>query len=407
MDIRIVPKKLNGTVTVPPSKSVAHRMIIAASLAKGTSTISNLSPSVDIMATMDCMRTLGAKIDFNDNTAVIDGISDIPDKAVLDCHESGSTLRFLIPVACALGVNCEFNGHGKLPTRPITPYLEEFPKHGVSFTLYGKDTLPCLVNGKLSAGKFYIDGGISSQFITGLLFALPLLDGDSEIILISELQSKPYVDITIGILKSCGIEVKETKNGYFIRGNQRFMSISGAVEGDYSQSAFFYTANSLGSNLKILGLSEDSHQGDKRIIQICAEFDKNKKPFEIDCSDIPDLVPILTVLGCFCNGRSRITNAARLKIKECDRLAAMEDCLNRISGKVTSGTDYIEMDGVRSLSGGEVDTYNDHRIAMSMTIASTMCEKPLVIHGAECVEKSYPDFFEVFKSIGGDFEILS
>lgn len=408
MDIRITPKKLHGVVTVPPSKSVAHRMIIAAALADGTSTISNVSPSVDITATMDCMRALGATIRLDGSNAVIKGITEIPDKAVLDCHESGSTLRFLIPAACALGVSCEFHGSGKLPTRPITPYLEELPKHGVSFKLNGEKEgfLPCSVSGQLTAGKIYVDGGISSQFITGLMFALPLLDGDSEIVLTSKLQSKPYVDITLGVLKDYRIEVKETENGYFIRGRQKFRPRSAAVEGDYSQSAFFYVANSLGSNLEILGLNENSRQGDKIIADICKEFDKNRKPFEIDCSDIPDLVPILTVLGCFCKGKSRIFNAARLRIKECDRLAAMEDCLNRIGGKVTSGADYIEIEGIESLSGGEVSAYNDHRIAMSMAIASTMCEKPLIIRGAECVQKSYPDFFDVFRSLGAEFDIL-
>lgn len=407
MDIKITPKKLRGEVTVPPSKSVAHRMVIAAALAGGRSTVTNLFPSEDILATMDCMRALGAGIDFAGDAAVIEGIKNVPDKAVLNCRESGSTLRFLIPVACALGVNAEFNGAGKLPQRPITPLVEELPKHGITFGLpKSGDTLPCSVSGKLTAGQFEIDGGISSQFITGLLLALPLPEGDSEIVLTSPLQSKPYVDITIGVLRNFGCEISETEHGFFVKGDQRLTPFSGIVEGDYSQAAFFYTANALGSELEITGLNEDSYQGDKAIAAVCENFSDSRRPLELDCSDIPDLVPILSVLACFCGGTSRLNNVARLRIKECDRLAAMVDCLNKIGGKVTSGEDHLEIEGVGTLLGGEVSAYNDHRIAMSMAIAATMCEKPLIIRGAECVRKSFPNFFEVYRSLGGEFEEL-
>lgn len=408
MDIKITPKKLHGEVTVPPSKSVAHRMIIAAALANGTSTISNLYPSVDILATMDCMRALGARIDFEGGTAVIEGIKNVPDKAVLDCHESGSTMRFLIPVACALGVKAEFLGSAKLPQRPITPFVEEFPKHGVTFDFSKAEsgcTLPCSVSGKLTSGWFEIDGGLSSQFITGLLLALPILDGDSDIVLTSKLNSKPYINITLGVLRDFGCEIAETDRGYHIKGNQRLKPFSGAVEGDYSQSAFFYAANSLGSDLKIDGLNENSSQGDKQIVRICENFAmSNGKPFMIDCSDIPDLVPILTVLACFGKGTSRLTNIARLRFKECDRLGVTADCLNAIGGKVTVHEDSLEIKGVDKLRGGEIDGHNDHRIPMSMAIAATMCEQPLIIRGAECVRKSFPNFFEVYRSLGGEVE---
>lgn len=406
MDIKITPKKLCGRVEVPPSKSVAHRMIIAAALAKGTSTISNLSPSVDILSTIDCMRALGAKIAFEADTAVIKGIANvekIPDKAVLNCNESGSTMRFLIPVACALGVNARFIGSGKLPQRPITPFVEEFPKHGIAFDFEEAGaSLPCSVSGKLKAGRFEIDGGLSSQFITGLLLALPLLDGDSEIFLTTALNSRPYVDITLGVLRDFGVQVTETGSGYFIKGNQRFKAFSGRVEGDYSQAAFFRVANSLGSKLEILGLSESSLQGDRVIMDICDRFDKSREPFEIDGSDIPDLVPILTVLACFCKGTSRITNVARLRFKESDRLNVPAECLNAVGGKVTVGEDYLEIESVETLRGGEIDGHNDHRIPMSLAIAATICENPLVIRGAECVKKSFPDFFDVYKTLGGE-----
>lgn len=407
MDISITPKKLRGAVTVPPSKSVAHRMIIAAALADGVSTISNLYPSVDILATMECMRALGARIDFEKDTAVIEGITNIPDKAVLDCHESGSTLRFLIPVACALGVNAEFLGSAKLPQRPITPFTEEFPGHGVNFDLKNAPcSLPCSVSGRLTAGRFEIDGGLSSQFITGLMLALPLLDGDSEIVLTSRLNSRPYVDITRGVLRDFGCDIEETENGFAIKGGKRFKPFSGRVEGDYSQAAFFHVANSLGSELEILGLNENSLQGDKKIMEICDEFDKNGAPFEIDGSDIPDLVPILTVLACFCKGTSRITNVARLRYKECDRLSVTAECLNLMGAKVAVHEDSLEIEGVSALRGGEIHGHNDHRIPMSMAVAATRCTSPLIIHGAECVSKSFPNYFDIYGQLGGEVKVI-
>ncbi len=410
MDIRITPKRMRGAVTVPPSKSVAHRMIISAALADGVSEISNLYPSVDILATMDCMRALGAKVDFKDDKAVIEGIKKVPDKAVLDCHESGSTLRFLIPVACALGINAEFIGSAKLPQRPITPFTSEFPKHGVAFDFRKAEngcSLPCSISGKLTAGRFEIDGSVSSQFITGLMLALPLLDGDSEVVLTSALNSKPYVDITLGVLCDFGCDISQTESGYFIKGNRKLKPFSGSVEGDYSQAAFFRVANALGSELEINGLNKNSLQGDKIIEDICESYTAGGcKPFDIDCSDIPDLVPILTVLACFCNGKSRLTNVARLRFKESDRLAVTAECLNSIGGKVTVLEDCLEIEGVETFKGGEIYGHNDHRIPMSMAIAATRCESPLIIRGAECVRKSYPDFFDVYKTLGGEIEIL-
>lgn len=403
MDIKIIPNKLSGRVVVPPSKSVAHRLLICAALADGRSEIDNVYPSKDITATIEAMRALGAGIELSGKRAVVYGIEKPAESALLDCCESGSTLRFLIPVACALGVSAQFAGRGKLPQRPITPYLEQLPEHGIVFDY--NNTMPFAVSGKLEAGKFYISGGISSQFITGLLFALPMLDGDSEIILISHLESKPYVDITIDCIKKFGGEITETDKGYFIKGGQRFKAFDCAVEGDYSQAAFFEVADSLGSNIQIDGLDESSCQGDKKIIEICREIVYNKngslEPFELDCSDIPDLVPILTVLASFCRGRSTIYNVSRLRIKECDRLEAITDCLNRIGGRVTAYADRLEIDGVGSLTGGEVDSYNDHRIPMSMAVASTMCKEPLIIRGAQCVSKSYPTFWEDFRALGG------
>ena len=407
MDIKITPSKLHGTVTPPPSKSAAHRMLIAAALADGTSVIDRLYPSVDILTTVDCLKKLGADIVVEGDRATVRGIGKVPERAVLDCCESGSTLRFIIPVAAALGAAAEFHGRGKLPERPITPYLQEFPKHGVSFDY--DDTMPFSVSGKLTGGRYEIDGGISSQFITGLLLALPLTGEESEIALTSRLESRPYVDMTIGVMKDYGIEVKESANSFVIPAGQRFEPFSGAVEGDHSQGAFFAVADSLGSDIAINGLNVNSFQGDKKIIEICGGMVYNNngmaEPFLIDVSDIPDLVPILAVLASFCDGESRITGAARLRLKESDRLAVMEETLNALGGDVTATEDSLIIKGRPMLKGGvSVSAHNDHRIAMAMAIAATRCEEPIVITGAECVRKSYPDFWEVYESLGGKTE---
>jgi 3-phosphoshikimate 1-carboxyvinyltransferase len=275
-------------------------MLIAAALAEGTSVIDRLYPSVDILTTVDAMRQLGAEITVEGERAVVKGIVKAPEKAVIDCCESGSTLRFLIPVACALGVQTTFLGQGKLPQRPITPYLDELPKHGVKFDYNG--TMPFTVSGKLRSGDYRVSGDISSQYVTGLLFALAAAKGESRLILTSPLQTKPYVDITADCLEKCGASITATDEGYLVRADE-LHSFEQTVEADYSQSAFFFVANSLGCDITVNGLNENSYQGDKKIVEICKEIVYNKnsglKPFELDCSDIPDLVPVLAVLASF------------------------------------------------------------------------------------------------------------
>lgn len=414
MDIKITPSILKGKVTIPPSKSVAHRLIIAAALADGESVISNIYMSKDIIATIEAMKTLGAEITSTEDgdglyTITVKGITNPVESAVIDCNESGSTLRFLIPVASILGVNATFIGRGRLPQRPITPYLSEMTKNGVEFDY--NNTMPFSVSGKLKAGEYKIAGDISSQFITGLLLALSVAEGESKIILTSHLESRPYVDITIDCLKKFGAQIEETPNGYLVKVVKALKPHNEAVEGDYSQAAFFTVANRLGCDINIEGLNENSFQGDKKIIEICNEIvynsDKNElKPFDIDCSDIPDLVPILAVLGSFCKGVSHVRNAARLRIKESDRLSAISNALNAVGGKVKELDDGLEITGVDYLNGGEIDACNDHRIPMAMAMASTKCKDELIIKGAECVQKSYPDFFDVFKSLGGAVEVI-
>ncbi len=401
-NIEITPSKLKGRLIVPPSKSISHRALICAALAKGQSKITNLLDCADTNATIDILKGLGAKIIKEGNITTVCGI-DKPNKNVAaDCCESGSTLRFLIPVAAALGCNAEFYGKGKLPERPITPYFTELTKKGVIFET---QKMPYKISGQLKSGEYELAGDMSSQFITGLLFALPLLSGDSEIAITSTLQSKPYVNITVDMLKKFGVEIEETQKGYYIKGGQTYKPCDTEIEADMSQAAFFVVANALGSNIDVGGLNYRSLQGDRVIMDIVRESKGNA--FNADASQIPDLVPILTVLAVFSKGTSRITNCERLRIKECDRLAAISAELNKLGAKITENSDNLVIEGVESIHGGVCETYNDHRIAMSLAIASTRSAEPITIKNAECVNKSYPNFFEDFKSIGGIINVIN
>ncbi len=409
MDIKIIPGKLNGTVSIPSSKSMTHRVLIGAALAKGKSVISNVTFSKDIYATIDALKASGADITAVGNTVTVNGLCGrCPQNAEIDCCESGSTLRFMIPVTAALGINSVYKGQGRLPERPITPYLRELPQKGITFDY--ENTMPFTVSGKLLSGKYSLEGNISSQFITGLLFALPLLEGDSEIILTSPLESKPYADMTIESLKLFGIDIKETQKGYYIKGSQQYHSSDVSVEGDYSQAAFFYVANALGSNVKIENLKKESTQGDKKIVEITENlcYNENNVPmgFSVNASDIPDLVPILAVLGTYCCNTSRISGAERLKIKESDRLTATAAAINALGGDVTPVNDGLIINNAR-LCGGSIDSCGDHRIAMCAAIAATICQEPVIIKNADSVEKSYPDFFRDYQNLGGIANVIT
>lgn len=408
MDIIITPTKLKGTVNIPSSKSMTHRMLICASLAKGISKISNITFSKDIYATIDALKAMGADIQIDNDNVIVNGINNIPDNADIDCCESGSTLRFLIPITAALGIHSTYTGQGRLPERPITPYIRELTKNGITFEYH--NTMPFTMTGQLKPGKFKLEGNISSQFITGMLFALPLLNGDSEIIMTSDLESKPYADMTIQCLNTFGIEILETNNGYFIKGNQNYKSQNTIVEGDYSQAAFFYVANILGNNIKMNNLTENSSQGDKKIVEITEQlcYNENNEPtgFSINAADIPDLVPILGVLGTFCKDKSLISGAERLKIKESDRLETTAAVLNALGGNVTVKNDGLTIKH-SILKGGITDSFGDHRIAMSAAIAATICSEPVIIKNADSVEKSYPSFFKDYQKLGGIINVFT
>ena len=410
MNIKITPSLLKGTVNIPSSKSVAHRAIICASLA-GSPEISQLdgiSFSKDIEATINAMTALGAGFEKDEDGKIsVSGIKKVPEKAVIDCNESGSTLRFIIPVASALGVETEFHGRGRLPQRPIDIYIRELGRNGVKFE-YG-NTMPFSMSGKLQAGTYSIEGDVSSQFITGLLFALPLLDGDSDIVLTSHLESRPYVDITIDMLEKFGVIIDETPEGFHIKGNQKYIPHSEKIEGDYSQASFFFVANVLGSFVIPENLSENSVQGDKKILDIISQTCYNGVigSFSADCSDIPDLVPILAVLGAFGNGKSVIYNAKRLKIKESDRLESTAEMINSIGGNAEVTDDGLIIRPVKNMKGGIVDSYGDHRIVMASAIAGTATSGEVIIKGAESAEKSYPDFFRDYTNLGGKADVIN
>lgn len=411
MNIQVEPRILSGTVSIPASKSMTHRMLICAALAEGTSVIEKVSFSKDITATMEALSALGAVFHTDGSTVTVTGIGGTTTvkAAEIDCCESGSTLRFLIPVAAALGVTATFHGQGRLPQRPITAYVRELSNNGITFDY--ANTMPFTIQGQLQSGTYYLEGDVSSQYVTGLLFALPLLEGDSDIVMLSPLQSKPYVNLTIACMQQFGLSVTETENGYHIAGGQVAHTYDGAVEGDYSQAAFFAVANALGNHITMTNLNPDSVQGDKIIIEIAEKMWYNRcnhksAGIQVDATDIPDLVPILAVLATFGTQPSVIHGAARLKMKESDRLLATAELLNRLGGTVTPFADGLQIEPVECLQGGRIDSYGDHRIAMCAAIAATRCTAPVVIQGGECVEKSYPQFYEDYNQLGGNAHVI-
>ena len=405
MNVTITPRPLSGTITPPPSKSQAHRLLIAAALADGDSVISNVSLSQDITATLSCMEALGAKARWQDETTVVlTGIggrrqTELPR---LDCGESGSTLRFLIPVALAVAGGGEFHGRGRLMQRPQEPYFEIFREKGIAFS-QSDDTL--IIKGTLTPGIYRLRGDVSSQFITGLLYALPLLEGDSEIVLTTALESSGYIDMTVDALRHFGVEVRRTETGWKVPGHQRCRARDGAVEADYSQSAFFYAMAGMGSALTVTGMNPDSHQGDKIILAYEKLLD-GSGTVDLDVRECPDLVPALAARAALREGETtRIVNAARLRIKESDRLQSTAAVLNALGAKVTELADSLVIEGQASLKGGvTVDAWNDHRIAMMAAVAATCCREPVTITGAQCVKKSYPTFWQDYARLGGRVE---
>lgn len=399
MNVTIHPSLLSGIVTPPPSKSHVHRLLLAAALCNQEET-AILCPGEndDIRATIRCLAALGTEIRRQGKWLhVMGGFEAQDEETVLDCGESGSTLRFFIPLCGSLGRKITLTGRGRLPGRPNDPLLDAMRKNGTS--CQGKG-LPLIISGGMQPGDYALPGHISSQYFTGLLFALPLLSGDSTLVYISPLESMPYVEMTLSVLRQFGIRIEEMEGGWRIPGNQRYHSPGRTeAEGDWSAAAFWEAANFLGSAVAPQGMDDYSAQGDKKIGKLLAKIGG-----EIDVTDTPDLMPVLSVAAAATPGKTVITGAARLRIKESDRLSAMQKVICDLGGKAEETDDGLIIYG-GSLKGGVIDGMNDHRVVMSAAIAATVCENPVIIRGAEAADKSYPEFFKDFERLGGRLDV--
>ncbi|MGM9661150.1 MAG: 3-phosphoshikimate 1-carboxyvinyltransferase [Faecousia sp.] len=392
MDITIQPKKLEGPLTLIPSKSQAHRLLICAAFSDNPTTLICSETNRDIEATVDCLNALGAQITRMDTGYSVIPIGELPQKATLNCCESGSTLRFMLPVAGALGVDATFLLAGRLPQRPLSPLWEEMERMGCVLTRPTADTIHC--NGKLKAGRYSIDGGVSSQYITGLLLALSLLDSPSELEITGTVESRPYIQMTLDAISLFGGNPGHP-------GGKRLHSPGQlTVEGDWSNGAFFLAANALGCHLDIHGLNPDSAQGDRVSAELLPKLLEGTPT--INAADIPDLVPILSVVAACCHG-AEFTHIRRLRLKESDRVASVIAMITALGGKAEADAETLRVYGT-GLTGGTVDSVNDHRIAMSAAIAAIACKEAVTILGAESVRKSYPKFFEEYRRLGGNYE---
>lgn len=415
--IKIIPSTLHGKISVPSSKSLCHRAIIAAGLASENCNIDNVVFCDDIIATCNAMKNIGVLVTESKNSVIIkenNFLNKNKIKNEIDCLESGSTLRFLIPIVLLTGEQFTFTGRGRLTERPLTPYYKIFEEQNIRYN--STRGLPLTVQGKLMAGEYKIPGNISSQFITGLLFVLPLLAGDSKIIVTTELESKGYVDLTIDILSKFSVQIENLGYKEFhIKGNQKYKARNYRVEGDFSQAAFWLVAGILGKEIQCEDMNVNSLQGDRVIIDFIRKMGgnisieqgeiKTKKSktegITIDAANCPDLVPILAVLASLSYGTTKIINAGRLRIKECDRLKAMATELTKLGGDVVETEDGLIIRGKENLTGGTVDSYNDHRIAMALSVASIRCIQPVILTNSDCVKKSYPEFYSDFVMLGG------
>jgi 3-phosphoshikimate 1-carboxyvinyltransferase len=426
MNIKITKPMQGGTVKAIASKSEAHRLLISAALSENETYIECNTRSEDIDATARCLESLGANIRYEQDgffvTPIYGNAKNESDKyIVLNCGESGSTLRFLLPVCGALGLRVSFNMGGRLPARPLSSLYDEMIAHGCVLSEQGKSPLLC--EGQLKSGTYTIPGSISSQYISGLLFALPLLAGDSTIRVTGILESRPYVDMTLDALRSFGVTIIEDEGQVFnIIGGQKFKSPKiVTVEGDWSNAAFWLSAGAIGKKeITCTGLNINSRQGDRGVIGILKRFGTkittcddtvtvspgNLHAIEINAEDTPDLVPILAAVASVAEGKTVIKNAARLRIKESDRLHTITMMLSNLGADVTEKDDGLVIIGKKILTGGKTESFGDHRIAMTAAVLSAACAGDVLINNAEAVNKSYPDFLKDFAALGGTYAEL-
>ena len=384
MDITVQPSKLHGSIEIPPSKSQAHRLLICAAFSDGETTLHCPETNRDIEATADCLRALGADIHRTDDGYRIFPIQEAPEAAVLNCCESGSTLRFMLPIAGALGVDALFYLEGRLPRRPLSPLWEEMERMGCSLSRPTENTIRC--RGKLRAGTYFIDGGVSSQFITGLLFALSLIDGETDLQVTGKTESKPYIHMTHAAMELFHAPSYRTPGRV-------------VVEGDWSNGAFFLAAKALGSDITVTNLDLNSPQGDRAVLELLPALEEN---IQIDVADIPDLVPVLSVVAAGKKG-AVFTNIRRLRLKESDRVSTVIEMIESLGGTAEASENTLTVYGT-GLTGGRVNSHNDHRIAMAAAVAATICSSSVTILGADAVSKSYPAFWEKYRNLGGNYE---
>lgn len=418
MQTTIFPSVTTGCLKAIASKSVAHRLLICAAFANEPSVVECEETNDDIIATAECLCALGASITRDSTRYKITPISTPAAKALLPCNESGSTLRFLLPICAALGGEFTFDMKGRLPARPLSPLKELLEANGIEFSSPSDSQLT--IKGKLSGDTFEIAGNVSSQFITGLLFALTLSKRLSTLRLTTELQSAPYVNITLDALSSFGVYVIKTDNSFTIPKDSILSAPQKLyVEGDWSNAAFPLALGIIGKNpVSVSGLSINSSQGDKKIIDILRDFGGDiterdgvfiAKPselcgIEIDASQIPDLVPIIATIASVAKGRTVIKNASRLRLKESDRLLSVSTVLNELGANISQTDDGLIIVGIDALRGGIVSSFGDHRIAMSVAVASVICKEKVILKGSEATQKSYPSFWKDMRALGLDFQ---
>ena len=394
MDLLINPSKLKGNISVIPSKSQAHRLLICAAFADKPTVLYCEDTNRDIDATAACLNAMGAFIRRTTTGYEITPVKEPVEKATLPCRDSGSTLRFLLPVAGALGIDATFQMEGRLAKRPLSPLWEEMERMGCTLSYVEDNRLHC--RGKLRSGEYCIDGSVSSQFISGLLFAASLIPGENRITITGKIESRPYIDMTQNAMEIFG----RTSDNFTVAGGMSFISpMEQKVEGDWSNGAFFLAANALSNDITVENLSAVSIQGDKAAADLIVKLEEH---CTICAADIPDLVPILSVVAA-CNKGAVFSNIQRLRLKESDRVASVIAMLRALGGNAEATEDTLTVYGT-GLTGGTVDSVNDHRIAMSAAIAATACKAPVILCGAQCVEKSYPRFFEEYRRLGGNYE---
>ncbi len=419
MDITFNTPRLSGKIQAISSKSEAHRQLICAALSDAPTKIICTDTNNDIDATVSCLNSLGANIKRTADGFSAQPIASPNAYSELDCGESGSTLRFLIPIIAALGIDAKIHMHGRLPQRPLSPLYELLEDCGIEMSAQGEN--PFCISGKLKSGDYSIAANVSSQFISGLLFALSIVEGDSTLTLEGKIESKNYIDMTLGAISLFGGNIQYENNKFTIKSKGKLTSPGvTTVGGDWSNAAFFLCAGALSdSPITVSGLDINSSQGDKAILDVLAQMGakidisgdsvtvcRDKLcGISLDASQIPDLVPIIATVSSAAHGKTIIYNAGRLKIKESDRITSTSNMISSLGGNITPTDDGMVILGVSSLIGGKIDSASDHRIAMSGAIASTVCDSPVTISGFEAINKSYPRFKDDFYklTLNGEF----